>query len=338
MCSATSTAVRETEQSPGSSEHARDGTPVVEVNDATYEYAGGRKRTSRTIGPVSLSVGRGERIALIGRNGSGKSTLINLLSSASTPASGSVRWFGEGNPRRARGRIGVVFQSPALDALLTARETLAISARLLKMTRARADARTEELARLLGFADRLDDRIGTLSGGFVRRVDLARAIVHGPELLLLDEATSGLDDASAAAFNDMLDRLIHEGVTIIAATHTVDEVRHATRVIAMEGGRVRVDRPALSSSVEHRPRPIRVARASDSTAERLRDLGLQVSNDGDAEVDVAGLPDDALGSLIRAVSAKGGVLSMGDATMDDYLSTGNESAWASPPANQEESP
>ena len=298
--------------------------PVVELLDAAYTYPSKRKHPYRTVGPISLGVTPGERVALIGRNGSGKSTLINLLSTASAAKSGVVRWFGSTDVRVARRRLGVVFQSPALDAMLTIGETLSISAQLLHLPRESIKPRTSELAELLGFADRLDDRIGTLSGGFARRVDLARAIVHAPELLLLDEATAGLDDASAAAFNAMLDRLTGDGVTIIAATHAVDEISLARRVVTMDAGMVVADRSVRVGDAEAEPKGLRMTALSDATAEYLRSLGLHVSSTGKARVEMNAIPDESLGQLVRTVSARGGVLTMGESTMEDYLSRDDE--------------
>ena len=222
--------------------------PVLQFCAATYTYRAARRSPTRTIGPVSLTITRGERVALVGGNGSGKSTLINLACGATSPAQGEVRWFA-GRPRsEARRRLGVVFQHKALDDLLTVRETLQISARLLLMPAGTIEPRINELAGQLEITDRLHDRIGSLSGGLARRVDLARAIMHEPDLLLLDEATAGLDESSADAFNTMLDRLSYAGVTVVAATHTPEEVRRATRVITLRDGMVTADESAERES------------------------------------------------------------------------------------------
>ena len=214
---------------------------VIVMEHVVYRYPSGRNEPGRAIGPLTLRVRRGERVAVIGSNGSGKSTLIHLASGASAPTAGFVRWFGGTPIKEACGRIGVVFQSPALDPLLTVRETFDISGRLLRMHSEHATRRAAVLSRLLGIEDRVDDRIGTLSGGLARRVDLARAVMHEPELLLLDEATAGLDDRSSTSFQDMLDCLSNEGVAIVAATHHPDEIRQAGRVVEMADGCIRSD-------------------------------------------------------------------------------------------------
>lgn len=214
---------------------------VVRAEGVVYTYASRGKEQRRRIGQVDVVVRRGERVAVVGPNGCGKSTLINLLSGASTAQAGSVSWFGALTGAAMRRRIGVVFQSPSLDDLLTVRETLWLAGRLLHMDRDAIKRRASQLIEQLGLESRVGDRVGALSGGLARRVDLARAIMHQPQLLLLDEPTAGLDDESASAFNTMLDQLADQGVAVVCATHTLDEVRLASRVLVMAEGRVMAD-------------------------------------------------------------------------------------------------
>ncbi|MEO1583794.1 MAG: ABC transporter ATP-binding protein [Planctomycetota bacterium] len=293
--------------------------PAVEAIGAVYDYAAGRRRAGRRIGPVDLAVHPGERVAVIGPNGCGKSTLIHLLSGASTPHEGRVRWFGGGLTTEARRRIGVVFQSPSLDALLTVRETLRLAGRLLRMPRADIERRTRELVGELGIEDRIDSRIGTLSGGLARRVDLARAIMHGPGLLLLDEPTAGLDDESAAAFNTMVDGLARSGVAVVAATHTLDEVRLSHRVVVMIGGQVGIDE---SDAGSHHDRPARAVMLTGD-AERLG--GALASSEaehmggGTWRLDLAAASDESIASALRAAAEAGGQVTTADGSMQGYF-------------------
>jgi ABC-2 type transport system ATP-binding protein len=226
---------------------------IVRAEGVVYTYASRGKETGRRIGPIDLVVDRGERVAIVGPNGSGKSTLVNLFSGASSPHSGTLSWFGRRGGTEARRRIGVVFQQPSLDELLTVSESLGLAGRLLHMASADIAARTSELLGRLGLEDRAGSRIGALSGGLARRVDLARAIMHQPELLLLDEPTAGLDDESARVFNSIVDDVVQQGVAVVSATHTPEEVRLASRVVVMAEGRVVADRsppPALHGSLQ----------------------------------------------------------------------------------------
>ena len=221
-----------------------EAQPALGFTNTAYVYRGSKRSPARTIGPITLSIAQGERVALVGGNGSGKSTLIHLASGSITPASGTIERFGGISSAHARRRTGVVFQHRALDDLLTVRETLRISARLVLMPASSIGPRIEELSTTLDIADRLSDRVGSLSGGLARRVDLARAVLHDPDLLLLDEPTAGLDQESAEAFNTMLDALTDRGVTVVAATHTPDEINLATRVITLRDGLVTSDATA----------------------------------------------------------------------------------------------
>ncbi|MEN0021269.1 MAG: ABC transporter ATP-binding protein [Planctomycetota bacterium] len=293
--------------------------PVMDVIDASYTYQAGRKRQAKTIGPVSLKVGAGERVAMIGPNGSGKSTLVQLMSGTFTPTDGSLRWFGSDRDISARRRIGVVFQSPSLDALLTVRETLRLAGRLLQMTKPMIERRIGELVEELDIADRIDARIGTLSGGLARRVDLARAIMHEPELVLLDEPTAGLDDESANAFNAMLARLVSSGVTVVAATHTLAEVRLSERVIVMMDGRVAIDEPVAASDGDSTGTLLCVEGRSERLHELLREAGIEQSSDGQWWLDPQAVPTELVSTVVQEAIESGGTIRTEQHSMHSYF-------------------
>ncbi|MFO0748801.1 MAG: ABC transporter ATP-binding protein [Myxococcota bacterium] len=200
----------------------------------------------------SLSVGAGEHVALLGPNGSGKSTALRLFAGLAPLARGQIRWsfagLGAGSAGlaptdpAARARIGVVFQQPSLDLALSARENLHLAGLITGLDRATAKRRASELLELVGLAERAAERGKNLSGGMRRRLDLARALVHEPEVLLLDEPTSGLDAEHVQRFWEHLAAIRRTRVlTVIAATHRAEEAELAQRLVMLHEGRVACD-------------------------------------------------------------------------------------------------
>ncbi|MEO1536054.1 MAG: ABC transporter ATP-binding protein [Planctomycetota bacterium] len=218
---------------------------------------------------------------------------------ASTPADGEVRWFGESSAADARRRTGVVFQSPSLDALLTVRETLHLAGRLLQMPFKVIRERTDALVEELGISDRLGHRVGTLSGGLARRVDLARAVLHRPELLLLDEPTAGLDDESASAFNAMLDRLVCAGVAVVAATHTLEEVVRSRRVIVMVDGTIAIDE-LVADGVDSDDRMLTIRTDNPALVQQFEQLGVLRESHDRWTLDPAALPGERVAAALLA--------------------------------------
>ncbi|WP_420457297.1 ABC transporter ATP-binding protein [Rubrivirga sp.] len=198
---------------------------------------------TRALDGVSLTVGARERVALLGRNGSGKTTLLRVASTQLRPDAGRVEVAGAdvvGQPDVVRRHLGVVFQSPALDPALTAREALRLQAALVRIDRAEVAGRVADALADAGLADRAGDRVGTFSGGMVRRLDLARGLLHRPTLALLDEPTTGLDVLARDAFWAALDRRRADGAQVVA-THAMDEAARCDRVVIVDAGRVVAD-------------------------------------------------------------------------------------------------
>jgi ABC-2 type transport system ATP-binding protein len=191
----------------------------------------------------------GEPFALLGPNGSGKTTLFRILATLVRPSAGQARVFGfpvNDRPDAVRSRIGVVFQSPALDDQLTVAENLRHHARLYGLTGRRRRQRVAEVLEGFGLAGRAGDRVGTLSGGLKRQADLARGLLHQPRLLVLDEPTAGLDPIARRDLWSHLEELRRSTqMTILITTHLMDEAERCHRVAILDHGRlVGLDTPA----------------------------------------------------------------------------------------------
>jgi ABC-2 type transport system ATP-binding protein len=196
---------------------------------------------------VDLHLAAGEFVALLGPNGAGKSTLFQILSGLFAPDAGEVTMEGVAlrrDPPKILARLGVVFQQPTLDPELSVTANLRFHTRLHGLGSREAEARIEaELARF-GLAERARDPVRALSGGNRRRVELARALLHRPQVLLMDEATVGLDPQSRRDLLGHVHELCRErGVGALWATHLVDEAEGADRVVVLKAGRVLFDGP-----------------------------------------------------------------------------------------------
>lgn len=295
-------------------------------------YPQGRRRPVRVaLDGVSAEIGAGEFVALLGPNGSGKSTLLRIAATLDRPDSGRVASSGLSlSDRRAvvahRARLGVVFQQPGLDRLLTVRENLLAEGALHGLSRQAASDAANRVADELGLSERLRDRVGTLSGGLARRCDLARALLSRPSLLLLDEPTTGLDHAAREEFLELLDRVRADtGATILMTTHLMDEALRADRVLLLHRGRiVRRGAPdALRRAVGHAV--LRWAHAdhqADSIASRH---GLMPASRGAERVAIAPEASDGLAAAAAELAAAGVSFSIGPPTLGDvYLEATGE--------------
>jgi putative ABC transport system ATP-binding protein len=194
---------------------------------------------------VSLQVGRGEFVALMGPSGSGKSTLLHLAAAMDRPTSGEILVLGQDLSRMADSRIaqwrnahvGLVFQSFNLIPVLTALENVELPLKLMKLTRQQRTDQARRALNLVGLEDRMGHTPRQLSGGQEQRVAIARAIVTDPDLILADEPTGNLDAASAQDVLTLLSRLNKEfGKTIVMVTHDPHAAQIAERIVHLEKG------------------------------------------------------------------------------------------------------
>ncbi|CAN5181263.1 daunorubicin resistance protein DrrA family ABC transporter ATP-binding protein [soil metagenome] len=211
---------------------------AIEVEGLVREFKG-----VRAVDGIDLHVSEGEIYGFLGPNGAGKSTTVLMLTTLLPLTAGSARVAGydvarEGN--RVRAAIGAALQEAALDPYLTGREHLKLQGAMHGMARKERKRRGEELLERVGLEEAADRRVGGYSGGMKRRLDLALALLHGPEILFLDEPTTGLDPQSRTALWEEVARLTkQEGMTVFLTTQYLEEADQlADRVGIIDRGRI----------------------------------------------------------------------------------------------------
>jgi ABC-2 type transport system ATP-binding protein len=191
---------------------------------------------------VSFTISRGEIFGFLGPNGGGKTTLFRVLSTLVPIQSGSAAILGydlAGDTTAVRRKLGVVFQHPSLDGKLTVAENLLHHGHLYGMRGHMLRRKSSAALDRLGLSARANDLVETLSGGLRRRVELAKALLHDPELLLLDEPSTGLDPAARRDFSNYLAGLREQqGVTVVLTTHYLEEAERCDRLAILDGGRI----------------------------------------------------------------------------------------------------
>jgi ABC-2 type transport system ATP-binding protein len=225
--------------------------PALEVEGLSHRF-GKRK----ALDGVSFAIPPGSFTVLLGQNGAGKTTLFNLITRLYSNRTGSIRIFGidvRRQPSRALAQLGVVFQQRTIDLDISVMQNLLYAAGLQGIPHREAKRRAEaELARF-ELSERARDQVRQLSGGQLRRVEIARALLHRPRLLLLDEPTVGLDIGSRQGILDHVRRLCaEEGLGVLWATHLIDEVHADDQVIVLHLGRIRAlgDGAAICAKAE----------------------------------------------------------------------------------------
>ncbi len=211
---------------------------AIEVRDLHHRYQGA---DVDALQGLSFSVSFGKLSGLLGPNGSGKSTAFKVISTQLCPQSGESFVGGYSslkNPGEVRKLLGVTFQSPSLDGLLTVRENLEIYSALIGLSaEKRARAIQENLA-FLGISDRQNDRVKSLSGGLARRAELAKTLLGEPKVLLLDEPTTGLDPAARREFWKLLSEITKKGVGILVTTHLMEEAELCDELFFIAHGKL----------------------------------------------------------------------------------------------------
>jgi len=232
-----------TQEAPALKQRSDTEGPAIEVKDLCKTFG-----TFRAVDHLSLSVQQGEIFGLLGPNGSGKTTTINMISGLSVPTSGEVRVMGKDvrhNARQVRQILGSVPQETALYEELSAWANMDFHADLFDVPRKEKHERITKLLELVQLLDRKDSRVGTFSGGMKRRLALARALLHDPQLIYLDEPTLGVDVQARRAIWDYVLSLRDQGKTVLITTNYLEEAQALCERLAIidHGKLIAVDTP-----------------------------------------------------------------------------------------------
>jgi ABC-2 type transport system ATP-binding protein len=287
-------------------------SPAVTVERLVREYKGG----IRAVDGLDLRVDRGEIYGFLGPNGAGKTTTVRILTTLLRPTSGVARVAGHdvvGEADAVRRSIGVALQEAAIDPLMTGRELLSMQGALHGLRGGEARERGKVLLERVGLVDAADRRVGGYSGGMRRRLDLALALVHRPEVLFLDEPTTGLDPTSRAALWREVRALNHEGTTVFLTTQYLEEAEQlADRVgIIARGALVAEGTPAELKARVGRP-TVHVVVADPEAVGRAREaLGVlgEIDPPDATEPAAVALPapngNGSLAPVVRALDERG---------------------------------
>ena len=243
--------------------------PALAIKDVSHHYG---KRCA--LDGVSFEVRAGTFTVLLGLNGAGKSTLFALITRLYNARRGTIDIFGHDvsrEPGKALRRLGVVFQPRTLDLDLSVMQNLAYHAALHGIGTKAGRKRADELLELFELADRRKDKARNLSGGQMRRLEIARALLHRPSLLLLDEASVGLDIQSRAEIIDHVRRLVNEErIGVLWATHLIDEVLLEDSIVILHEGRVMARGSAIDIVHANGGSDIKAAFAALTGSDRAR--------------------------------------------------------------------
>lgn len=213
------------------------GIPALALEHVSYFYG-----QRQALDDVSFTLAPGRFAVLLGLNGAGKTTLFSLISHLFATRMGSIHIFGKDMNRhytQGLSRIGIVFQARTLDLDLSIGQNLAYHASLHGIASGKARKRIDELLHIVGMETRLHDKARSLSGGQMRRIEIIRALLHQPSLLLLDEATVGLDiNSRSMILSDIRNLVATSGISVLWATHLIDEVGKHDQIIMLHQGRL----------------------------------------------------------------------------------------------------
>ena len=259
---------------------------VIEIKNLRKTF-----KDVKAVDDLSFRVEKGELFAFLGVNGAGKSTTINIISGILNKDSGEVYVCGENidrHPDVIKSKIGIVFQGSVLDKRLTAYDNLKSRASLYGIFGQDFAQRLDELDALLGLNDILRRPLNKLSGGQKRRVDIARALLHNPELLILDEPTTGLDPQTRQTVWNVIEHLRKEqGLTVFLTTHYMEEAAVADYVVILDGGKKAAEGTPHDLKTQYASDFIRFYDHLDKAEKTFTKLGCAVKRERDfVEVEI----------------------------------------------------
>jgi lipooligosaccharide transport system ATP-binding protein len=224
--------------------------PIIEVQHLSKAF-----QDVTAVDGISFAVDTGEFFGLLGPNGAGKTTTIRMLYGFSPPTRGGIRIFGmeiRADWRKIKARIGVCQQDNTLDPDLTVEQNLIVFARYFSTPSREARSRAAELLDFFALSGRRNAKVMDLSGGMIRRLILARALINRPDLLILDEPTTGLDPQSRHQVWDRLEKLKASGLSAVLTTHYMEEAsRLCDRLVIVDHGRILVEGSPLDLILKH---------------------------------------------------------------------------------------
>jgi ABC-2 type transport system ATP-binding protein len=264
--------------------------PAVLAKGLVKHYKEGRDGTVEAVRGVDLEIRTGEIFGFLGPNGAGKSTTVRMLTTLLTITAGHAEVAGVDvarDPDVARGRIGVALQEAGLDPRQTGRELLILHGQLFGLSAADAKERAQQLLALVELEGAADRVIKGYSGGMQRRLDLAAALVHEPEVLFLDEPTTGLDPASRLTVWEELRRINGHGTTVFLTTQYLEEADQlCDRIAIIDGGRI-----------------VREGTPDDLRADLRERRGIQEPTLDDVFLDATGRTRDRAAGEVQEVAA-----------------------------------
>ena len=271
---------------------------------------------------VSLRVRRGECFGILGPNGAGKTTTIRMLYGFTPKSGGALRVFGlviDAELRAVKARIGVCQQENKPDPDLTVQQKLELFARYFDLPRRRAREKADQLLVFIALAHRRHDNVPTLSGGMMRRLVLARALINDPELLILDEPQTGLDPQARHQVRHRLDELKARGLTILLTTHYMEEAaRLCDRLVIMDHGRVLVEGPPHELVQAHVGREvIEILAPEEPLRAYVREQGLEHEDLGHRLIIYSGEGGELYRRLAESYCREG--CSLRQATLEDVF-------------------